>query len=193
MRPDSFLSGVERKPGAQKRLFFNILAPFPGAAAAHSRVPDSSSVSASNVPSAPEPNDVYRHAFCPSSRLRPNAPFQLLRTGRWRCAPGGCAHRPALFSSSRPHVHQKPRRDPVGSTQCSHSSGQFTSSEAAGVRTLVDLLPSVLLTACNTPLPPPSKNTFSGINLWERCSCEDSDPSCSQSARLSPSAGRAGK
>lgn len=63
--------------------------------------PDSSSVSAtSNIPLALEPNDVYRHAFCPSSRPRPNAPFQLLRTGRWRCAPAGCAHRPVFFSSS---------------------------------------------------------------------------------------------
>lgn len=49
---------------------------------------------------AQEPNDVYRHALCPSMSLRPNAPFQLLRTGRWRCALGGCAHRSILFSSS---------------------------------------------------------------------------------------------
>lgn len=55
--------------------------------------PDSSCISAtSNIPPAPEPNDVYRHALCPPSRPRPNAPFQLLRTGRWRCAPRGCAH-----------------------------------------------------------------------------------------------------
>lgn len=64
---------------------------------AHARVllPDSASDPASNVPSAPGPSDVSRHAFCPPSSLRPNAPFQLLRTGGWRRAPRGCAHRPA--------------------------------------------------------------------------------------------------
>lgn len=63
--------------------------------------PDSSyNLTTSNIPVAPEPNDVYRHALCPSSSLRPNAPFQLLRTGRWGCAPGGCANRSVSFSSS---------------------------------------------------------------------------------------------
>lgn len=66
----------------------------------HVLLPDSSYIlTTSNIPVAPEPNDVYRHALCPSSSLRPNAPFQLLRTGRWRCAPGGCAHGSVLFAS----------------------------------------------------------------------------------------------
>lgn len=161
LRAHSFLSGVERKPGAQKRLFFNILGLRPGAAASHIRVPDSSSVSASNVPSAPEPNDVDRHAFCPSSSLRPNAPFQLLRTGRWRCAPGGCAHRPGLFSSSRPRRRfRNPRRDPLGSSQCSQRSAQFRDCccENTGGS-------SAISSSCCTPPPLKKNNMFRGINL----------------------------
>lgn len=92
--------------GARTRLFLSLLAPRPGAAAAHIRVPDSASVSPSNVPSAPEPDDVSRHAFCPSSRPRPNAPFQLLRTGRWRRAPGGSARTAGSFCPSRPRHSQ---------------------------------------------------------------------------------------
>lgn len=125
-------------------------------------LPDSSSVSASNVPSAPEPNDVSRHAFCPSSSLRPNAPFQLLRAGRWRRAPGGFAHRPGLFSSSHPRNRFRSlRRDPGGSSQCPHSS------EPAGVGTLLVLLPSAPLPVLH---PPPS---LEHLTCWNMNSCEN--------------------
>lgn len=77
-------------------------------------LPDSSyNLTTSNIPVAPEPNDVYRHALCPSSRPRPNAPFQLLRTGRWRCAPGGCANRSVVFSSSPSPTSFNPRPAPM--------------------------------------------------------------------------------
>lgn len=148
----------------------------PGAAAAHARVllPDSSSVSASNVPSAPEPNDVSRHAFCPSSSLRPNAPFQLLRTGRWRRAPGGFVHRPGLFSSSRPRNRFRSlRRDPVGSSQCPHCVPTVSPEFRACWCQNTAGSPAISSSSCPS-LPSSSSN----LTCWNMNSCGDSVALC---------------